>query len=236
VEKNGLMHMTDAIEDLLKKKMTLHRVGCWVGSVLAFLVGALVLFLTFWFAYLVLFLGQWGISAFTDLCFNRKFHISHAWRLILCGLFLAVLFIEWLRRRHTELGNYGRINSPPGAQALVFHDGALGAFAALLANPQTSATIIAEILYTGPRLIIGAGSLMREANRSRHFDLPGCAQILQCMLAKPGALTYEELNTTKSDFEQTKLQTNLAQIPGIVFLEKGLGLTEELRRELSELT
>jgi hypothetical protein len=226
--------MTEAIQNWLKKKIALHILGCWLGSVLALLAGVLILFLTFWLADVVLFVGQWGVSAFMELCFNRGFHISHFWRLIISGIFLAALFAEWFRRRNMEFGNYGKVRSFPGAQALVLYDGVAGALAMLLANPQASSTMITEILYTGPRLIMGAISLAHKA-RSPHFDTEGCSQILQQLASKERAVTYEELNTTKSEFEKTKLHDNLAQIRGIVFLEKGLGLTDDLREELSGL-
>ena len=89
----------DSITTWLKKKIALHVFSCRVGSVLALAAGLLVIYLTFWLAYVVIFIGQGGVSAITDLCFNRKFHISHFWRLVLSGLFIAALFFEWFRRR-----------------------------------------------------------------------------------------------------------------------------------------
>ncbi len=224
----------DAIATWLKKKITWHRYSCWAGSVLALAAGFLALFLTFWFTYVVVFIGQEGVSAITDLCFNRKFHISHFWRMIISGLFVAALFFEWFRRRNAEPGNYEGVNSPPMSRAFVFYTGMGGALAMLLANPQASSTLIVEILCTGPRLILGSISMTRAA-LARDFDVEGCVQVLQLAMSKISAVTYEELNTTKSEFEQTKLYSDLAQISGVVFLEKGVRLTDDLRGELRGL-
>ena len=78
---------------------------------------------------------------------------------------------------------------------------------------------------------MGAISMARTAF-NRDFDVAGCSQVLQLAMSKISAVTYEELNTTKLEFEQTKLHHDLTQISGVVFLEKGIGLTDDLRAEL----
>jgi hypothetical protein len=226
--------MEEIIHNWLKRKIAQHTFSCWAGSVLALAAGLVALFLTFWFTYVVIFIAQDGISAITDLCFNTKFHINHFWRLILSGLFVAGLFYEWYRRRNAEPADYKGVNSPPGARGLVLWGGMGGALGMLLANPQASSSMIVEILCTGPRLVIGAVS-MAQAALDRDFDLNGCTHVLQLLMSNASAVTYEELSMTKSEFELTKLHNNLAQISGVVFLERGLGLTEDLRGELRSL-
>jgi hypothetical protein len=233
--KQRLTMTSEAIQHWLEKRLSLHISGCWVGAVLALLAGVFVLFLIFWVAYFAVLMGEWGISAAMELTFNHKFHLGHAWRLVISGLFLVALFIEWIRRSPWELGNYGRVNSPLGAQALVMYDGAFGAFAMLLANPQASASMIAEILYTGPRLVLGARSLACEAYRSRSFSSAECARILQLLVSRENAVTYEEFGVMQQDTDWIKLKSNLARFSGVIFLEKGLSLTDDLRQELCNL-
>jgi hypothetical protein len=76
---------------------------------------------------------------------------------------------------------------------------------------------------------------MARSGLARNFDVAGCSQVLELLMSKGSAVTYEELGTIKSQFEQTKLHIDLAQISGVVFLEKGLGLTDDLRGELRGL-
>jgi hypothetical protein len=229
------MPMTlEAIQHWLGKKIALHILGCWVGAVLGLLAGLFVLFLTFWLAYVAVFLGEYSVSALRQLFFNHTFHLRHTWRMAICGLFLAALFVEWIRRSPWELGNYGKVNASPGSQALVIQGGVLGACGMLLANPQASAAMITEIIYTGPRLVLGAGSLVREAYRSRSFNLQPCAGVLQLLASRGAAVTYEEFATTWPDVDLLKLKNELARIPGVIFLEKGLTLTDDLRQELTD--
>jgi hypothetical protein len=193
------------------------------------------LFLIFWLAYAVLFIGEYGISAIYELIWNRKFHLAHGWRMIVSALFVIFLFIEWMRRSPEDFGNYGTIHSPPGASALVFYDGAFGAFSMLLANPQASASMITEILYVGPRLVLGAGTLARAARGWQKLDFADCARALEQLAASNRAVTDEDFLAMRPDMDWIKTKSDLARIPGLVILEKGVSLTEELRDELSAL-
>ncbi len=220
---------TEVIQRWLKKRIVLHIAGCWVGALLALLAGIFVLFLTFWLAYIVLFIGEDGISAVTGLFFNREFHLSHAWRMVVSGLFLVALFIEWIRHSPSDLGNYEKIHVSSGARALVPY---FGISSLLLANPRVSAAIIAKILYIGPRLVLGATSLACEAYRARNLETAECARVLLLLTSREKAVTYEEFRTLLPNTDWTTLKNILARVPGVVFLEKGFGLTDDLRKQL----
>ena len=224
---------SEIIQQWLKRKVTAHVVGSWLGAVLALSAGLIILFITFWFAYAVIFIGEGGISAIAELISNHKFHLAHGCRMVICGLFVAALFVEWMRRSPDELGNYGRINSPPGARGLVLYDGAFGAFAMLLANPQASASMITEILYIGPQLVLGAASLARNASAWQKFDFVHSAVALQLLATSGRAVTNEELYALQPDVDWSQVKLDLARIPGVVLLEKGVTLTEELRNEIN---
>ena len=84
----------EVIRRWLERKIAWHIVGCWAGALLALLAGMLVLYLTFWLAYVVLLIGEDGVSAVTGLFFNHEYHLGHAWRMVISGLFLAALFVE----------------------------------------------------------------------------------------------------------------------------------------------
>lgn len=226
---------SEIIQQWLKKKVAAHVVGSWLGAALALLAGLFILFITFWLAYAVVFIGEFGVSAVRELMFNHKFHLTHGWRMAICGLFVSALFVEWLRRSPDDLGNYGEVNSPPGAPALAFYDGAFGAFAMLLANPQASASMITEMLYIGPRLVLGSAALVRDACHWQKFNLAGCACALQSLAARGGAVANDEFQTDQPETDWAKVRSDLTRIPGVVVLEKGLILTEELRCELSSL-
>ena len=228
---------SESIQLWLKKKNRLTHclLLCWVsfGSPVGWSVGAVRDLLAC--VCLHLYWGM-GISAASELCFNRKFYVSPVWPLSLSGLFLVTLFIEWRRHSPWELGVYGKINSPLGTPALVFQGGGLAAIALLLANPHASATLISELLFTGPRLVLGAESLSREAFLSRNFEVAGCSRILEALLSRQAVVAYPELQANRSDADWAKLKLDLARIDGIVFLQTGLAMTDYLRDELHGLS
>jgi len=222
----------DAIQRWLGRKITWHIVGCWSGAVLALLAGIFLLNLTFCLAYIVLLIGESGVSAVIGLFSNHEFHLSNTWRLVIAGLFVTALSVEYVRRTPWDLGDYEKAEAPSGARVLV---PLLGASSLLLVNAQASATIITQILYLGPRLVVGALPLAREACRSRHLKTVECAQVLQLLASHESAVTYEEFRTVQPEADWTMLKNCLARVPGVIFLEKGLSLTDDLRKELCGL-
>ncbi len=225
----------DAIQIWLKKKLAKHAMACWGTALLALLAGALVLFLTFWLAYAVLFVGEGAVSSLGELVWNHQLYLTHVWRLALCGCFLLALFVEWLRRSVWDLGNYPTANVPPGTQALVYHGGVAASFAVLLANPQATSTMLTELLYTGPRLVVGSWHLVRQAFRFRRLDVPACAWTLALLASTDHAVTYENLAAAWPGADWPRLRNELGQVQGVVVLAKGLSLTDELRQNLRSL-
>ena len=228
------MNAQSATIEWLEKKISRHILTCTVGSVLSLLAGVIVLFFTFWFTYFVIFIGEGGFSAMSELCFNHKLNLGHFWRLIISGVFILALFIEWMRRSPWDLGKYGKIIAPPGANALARRDGTF-ALGLLLANPQASSTIIAEILYTGPRLVLGAGSLFRQIFQVRKTDTVEGARILEILAASEKPVIYEELEAAHPDVDWKSAGASMAWISDVIFFEKGLTLTADLREELGEV-
>jgi hypothetical protein len=216
----------------LKRKTVARTVACWTSCALALVSGVVLVFLTFWLAYAMLCIGEWGVSALSELAFRRKLHLAHSWRLAISGVFILALFAEWLRRSPWSLGEYGTTKGGRLTNAVVFRTGALGGLAVLLGNPQASATMITELLYTGPRLVLGAGQLAREAVRMARMDLAGSATVFELLLARPHAVTYEELANAWQGADRQTIQMSMAWIPGVVLLEKGVSLTSDLRGEL----
>ncbi len=227
---------TNRLHAWLQRRLASRAAGCWLGAVLALAGGIGVLFLTFWFAYALLWFGEWGVSAFSELVFSQKLHLTHGWRLILCGGFVLALFIERLRRSEWEMGNYGPTTGSGVTNALVFQMGTAGALAALLANPQASATLITELLYTGPGLVLGAWQLVQAARRLARVEPTVCAEVLEYLLGHAQAVPYAELTAALPQADWQRTRADCACIPGVVLLESGLALTSDFRAELLRLS
>jgi hypothetical protein len=226
---------TELMQHWLMKKLRRHIFGCWLGAALALVAGAVVLFITFWLAYCILSVAALGISALTEICFNHKFQLGHTWRLTLVGLFLVALFVEWLRRSPWDLGDYDMPTSRTPPRGVIWVGGTFGAFGALLANPQASATFITELLYSGPRLVLAVPSLVREACRSTRRNLPLCARILALLVSQGRAVSYQDLTESYPGMDGARLRNDLGWIPDLVFLENSLSMTDEMRKELGHL-
>jgi hypothetical protein len=221
---------SDAMEAWFKRKKTSGAIGRKLVGIGAVLAGIAVLFLTFWFTYAIIWFGFQGVTALSELTIGKRLHLTHEWRLVGSGIFIVLLFIQHVRTSPWYWGEYPQRDyvSAPGLQARA---GALGALGFMLTYPGASANMIADILLSGPRLVTGGWNLWQESRRLAHLDEEVCSQFLTFLASRPGVVPYDELRT--AGWEQWFGQ--LRSIEGIVFLEKGLNLSSELRQELSKL-
>lgn len=214
----------------LRRKISAEVAASWGMAVVALLAGLTVLFLTFWLSYAVIYIGARGISAVSELIFGTRIRLAHEWRLVGAGVFLVLLFIGHLRAPPFERGDY-----PPRNDALlIFHSGAFGPLVQLLAQPRASSKMIADILYTGPRLVTGAWGLSTRAFWLGKANAVACAPVLMLLASRDKAVTWEELSEAFPDATWDRLHPQLRLINGIVYLEKGIALSAELREELGK--
>jgi hypothetical protein len=221
---------SDAIRVWLKKKKAWGSVQCESFAALGGLAGILVVFLTFWLAYAIIWFGWYGVSAVFELAFNKKPHLSHGLILLCSGIFIVLLFIQHFRTDPSHWGDYPRrdyVSSP----ALQMQAGAFGGLLFMLAYPGASANMVADILLVGPRLVTGTCQLAKKGLRMKKLDQDGCAALLSFLYSRINMVPYEDLKSANWEpwFDQ------LRSIDGVLFLEKGLVLSGELRSELNNL-
>ncbi len=197
-------------------------------SIAAFLAGIIVLFLTFWLAYAVVWIGGNGLSALSDLILSRKLRMGHELRLGCASVFVCLLFIQYFRTDPWHWGEYPEHNNP-SVSGMPAEFGLSGALAALVMNPAASANMIADILLSGPRLTVGAFKLFAQARQLRRLDESGCAQLLEVLLQNPSPLTYEDLSAAGWN----PWLPQIRGLEGVRFLQKGITLSSELRAELT---
>jgi len=221
---------SEAIKVWLKRKKISGAISRGLAGLGTGLAGLVVLFLTFWFTYAIIWVGFQGVTALSDLTIGKRIRLTHEWRLAGSGIFILLLFLQHLRTSPWYWGDYPQRDyvAAPGLQARA---GALGALGFMLAYPGASANMIADILLSGPRLLTGGWNLWRESRRLAHLDEETCSQLLGFLASRPSVVPYEELRS--AGWEEWFNQ--LRRIDGIVFLEKGLNLSCELRQELGNL-
>lgn len=222
---------SDAIKIWLKRKWSSSATARYLLAIGALLAGLVVLFLTFWFTYAIIWFGFQGVAAISSLIFSKQLHLTHEWRLIASGVFIVLLLIQHFRTPPAHWGDYPK-KDYVAAPVLQYQAGVLGSLGFLLASPGASANMIADILLCGPRLVTGTGTLIREASRLKRLDAEGCSQLLAFLASQTTAVPYEELRATGWEDHIGQLRN----AEGIVFLEKGLNLTTELRQELASLS
>ncbi len=238
--------VASAIDQWLQRRFRRDANVCVVISPLAILGGLLVLFLTFWFAYAVVYLAQETVDAVVSIFTGGHFKLRHFTRLWLAGGFLLVLVIGYLRTEpfhfaepaesdasspfQGQLATYAQARGIAGAAGI--HGGSPFM---LLLFPQASSRMITDILFTGPRLLFGGWGLLRESARLRMADTAGLAQILAVLAERTGRVSYDELAALCPDLDFTRAMRALPLLPGVVTLESGLSLTSELRSELRAL-
>ncbi len=221
---------SEAIKAWLKRKKTSGTLSRKVMAIGAALAGMAVLLLTFWFTYAIIWVGFQGVAAFASLVFAKRLHLAHEWRLLGSGIFILLLFLQHFRTNPWYWGDYPERDYAT-SRSLPASAGVMGGLGLMLAYPGASANMIADILLSGPRLLTGAWNLWQESRRLAQLDEEVCGQLLEFLARRPAVVPYEELRAAgwEAWFGQ------LRNIDGIVFLEKGLNLSSELRQEFSKL-
>jgi hypothetical protein len=199
-------------------------------SLLAILAGLVVLFMTFWFAYAMVFIGTQGFSALSELFSGPKLSLTHGWRMALSSFFIGVLLIgnarraaeppeEGFQRRYSPLSLTGMLES----EVLLFR------------NPVTSARWISYLLSFGPQLIFGGVRLFLRGLRFLRFEVEVLGPLLEFMLFKPSSIEREELLEVFPRLDLDKAVAELLMIDGVITLgaeANRLTLLDTFRAEL----
>lgn len=226
------------IEDWLRKRFAREAGMSVFMGVAAIALGVVAVFLTFWLAYAGMWMIGRTLSAVTELVVNKKLSWPHWLRLLGAGFFLVLLFARHLKTSPWDRGSFADADATPACGfngfggAFAMNGGALVSLALLLRYPNASSRMILEILESGPRLLTGSRALFRQANALRRMDPAGCAWVLTFLAARGVAVPREDLIAAWPEGEWPKLWMQLRLIDGLVFLEKGISLTMDLRKEL----
>lgn len=224
----------NTLEEWIEQKRGRQMPIIWLLAPLAFLAGLVVLFLTFWLLYALLFVMGWGVSAIVELVASREFMIPHFWRLLLAGAWLIGVCVSYARNPSSNM-------NPIPAHDYVgwsptFHGGGTAAGLVMLAAyPGATAHLLRDLFQTGPRLIHGALGLGRMFSAIKSIQPPFCAIYLERLVRAGSAVTWEELKNIDGPESLKRAVNQLRSIDGVIFLEKGVTLPTELRRELRPL-
>ncbi|HSG71424.1 MAG TPA: hypothetical protein VLA12_13470 [Planctomycetaceae bacterium] len=215
------------LQKWLTKKLATQQILLWLGAVASLLVGAIVLYLTFWMTYgLLWFTTSWFIN------------LSHSTLMIVSGLILLFLFIA---NATTDRGYLDEIELNVGPhreiQLLVARASGMGWMMAFSDAKAARSTIkmISTLLFTGPRITVECVKLIQKASRMRKIEIENCSIVLLQAIKLGKRLTFESL---LDDFSKESLPTlisDLSLIEGVVLLRSeppGLTLAPHFVEEL----
>jgi len=199
----------------------------------AILGALLVLTFTFGFSYMVIWMALKVVLAVPELATGTRWRVGHGGRLALTSGFLALLFISYLRSDRWQRQDWSTLgqNASEWGQALWRFGG--GRAGLLLVHPEASARIIVDLLFIGPQLLVSGIRLLRDSGRLRAADTAQGSRILWTLLSEPRRVSYEELEAVYSAAELLPAFSALQHLTGVIFLEQGVTLTQELRQELA---
>lgn len=223
-----------SIEKWVKNRFRLEAAQSVFIALLALAGGLVALAITFFFTYaIVWFCVNFGASAVSQLVASKPLRITHGQILIVCSVFLGLLFIGNARTSREYLSNYTL--SHASSPALVHAGGIGGALLSLLANPDASGKMISDILYTGPRMVVGSLKAFLRFTQRMAIDTSGCARALTLLLQSPGRVPCSDLAEQLAGHDVVRVFSQLQGIDGVVFLNTdppAVTLTDELRENL----
>lgn len=227
----------EALELWLGRRLRQDSTVCLLLSPAALLGGLLALFLTYWLAYALSWITARAALAVPELLFGWRGSLGHTGRLWAAAGFVVLLLVTYARSDRRFPVGYGDFEEDdPALLGRTLASGIRPAeTSALLLYPGFGARMIVDILSVGPRLLWGAVGLWAEGRAKRAGDAAAGARLLWTLLAAPGKVAYPDLAEAYETGELRRGLLALRGIPGIVFLEQGLSLGEELRAELAAL-
>lgn len=235
---------TDSIKIWLEKdksRRMAHKLF-WAGF--SFFAGIIVLMLTFAITLIVAHVAAYGLFSVVELISGAQWQLASGWFLILSTVFVALLFVQYLRMEPWGWGRYAPTESYTGTpMQREFEETVKSAADAIVPNSQAptyydcvkqsgmASKAIADVLVTGPRLFLGSFRQLKELFQIKNIQVNQCAGALAFIYEHSGEVSYEEFCRGDRG-EQIK---HLRNIEGVSFLSDKLYLRGELMAELKGL-
>lgn len=217
----------------LKRTLRAAMVRSVVGMIGSLLGGLVVLWLSFWAAY--------GVIWFLSYSF---FPVRHRTMLLLTGVFMAVVVIVGAKQNREQLDPLERnvqlardmdIKLTPWSRyGMSYRTNAVkaGAF-----EVRSLAYLVNYILCGGVLLVIGSVRGMRRFRRLKAVEVEGCAPVITLLVAAGRRQSFTEIVEKLPGLNPVKVFDDLHWIEGVLFLSSdppGLTLLPELRTQLTQ--
>lgn len=223
---NGMS--ADLIQGWLSRMLSRERAGALGVGAMAGLGGLAVMLFTFGITYSAIWFISWTFfEASSTVCL---------WLSV--GMMVA-LFVGNLTTSREYLESYSFTTGTASDEVVSFHVPQVGMVSNINPLAPDSAhsivKMITSILFTGPRMMMGAVRGVRRWKRLGAVDVHGCAGVLSMLLERGQRVPLTEVAAAFPDKRLETLFPQLAEIDGVLFLKSGqpgLSLSSDLRREI----
>ncbi len=226
------MHGDRGFQRWLRGKCTIALAQNLLLAVAGLAGGAALLALIFFLAYGIVWFGfNHGVSAIANLLFGRRLQIPHAAIVAISAAFLALLFVENARVSRDYWTDYG----VPRTRSVLWLTGILGAIAALLGNVGSSTRMSADLLLSGPRLIMAAGRALRRCHRLFFVDLRRLALGVSSLASRTSPASLSDLVAESPHSSPEGVLTDLLALQAVILLRPNpplITLDPDLREEI----
>lgn len=224
---------TDWVQHWLRRTLRTATVWNVLAAAGCFLGGLLILYVSFWVTFGVL----WFIS-------TSFLHLSHLVLLILASAFMTLVVVIGARQNWADLDPLARqvrlakdmdiTLTPYNRYGMSYSTNAVTAG---MFEIRSLASAINFILCGGVKLVFGAVAMLRQVQRLKAIEVDECARVIALLLANPGRQSFEEIVRKLPGLNPVRTFDDLRYIAGVLFLSKdpaGLTLLPELRNELNQ--
>ncbi len=158
-------------------------------------------------------------------------------------LVMVAVFYESWRVQRRLFDNYaveatsGGIAASAGLYLLGVGWGPTGIIPLSAGTPGNLVKLVADILYSGPRLLRNAVRFARRGLAKRSADLEDCAGVLDLALQSERRISFEAILEAIPSIDLEDVFEQLGWISGVVYLRTdppGISLTDSLRDRLRE--
>ena len=217
------------IDRWLRRELRRNANVCAALAPLAISGGILVSGVSFLFCLWAAWLGLKGVGALISFGGGR-WQPTSIWAWSLTWLFWLMLMGAGFRRVPSEEDDDCEYSGDPGQWQS--HLGPAVPEASpwvLLMFPRASSRAILDLLHLGPRMLMGSLQLLRESRWLRSAGTADPARLLHELAGKAGRMDWDEYRQRFEGADQASMWRVLKFLPGVVLLESGVTVTEDLR-------
>lgn len=225
---------TDAVQVWIKKRVGAAVIWNAVAMAGSLLSGLLVLFISFWVSYGVI----WFIS-------HSFYPLAHRTILLIAAGFMTLVVILGARQNWEDLEPLQRevrlardmdITLTPYTRYGMSYN--TNAVKAGIFEVQSMAYLINYVLCGGVKLVLGSVGKLNRARRLKAIETDECARVIALLRTTPRRYSFEEIVQSLPGLNPVKTFDDLRYIEGVHYLSNepaGLTLLPELRDELNRL-